>query len=347
VAVVDLDRLMRAHPRWPDVEQLNRRIADLQAKLSLPPQLAVQVAKIDLTSQMKAQLQQMVAQMRPEFQKQFRQEAEALQHQSEEELRAYQAKVAADKQAEFEAERARLEAEINKAVQDRQQATTREMEQFERQTLEQYRLPLLNLHLKLDAVQQTDKQEADRLNAELLAKTKERDDKIAAHDAESRKALAAFQQQQAEAYKTAVQDLDKKISGEGQALINQKAAELNARYQARLRALNEKLSADLSSQLKADLARRQQLLVAQARQQVGQAQQQAITAAQDQRRELQAQLGDAQAQRARLMDTILAEARVDAATLAQEKGWDLILTRTLGTADTVDATDDLIARMKR
>jgi Skp family chaperone for outer membrane proteins len=47
------------------------------------------------------------------------------------------------------------------------------------------------------------------------------------------------------------------------------------------------------------------------------------------------------------MAEILADLRVEAAALAQQKGYDIILTQTQAAVDVTDVTDDLIARIKR
>ncbi len=347
VAVVDLERVARAHPRWPELEALDRRIAELQAELTLPPGVQVQRPQIDLAPQMRAEVERELAQMRPEFRRQFEQEAASLQEAARRELAAYVEKVRADGHAEFEAKRKALEAQIMKAVQDTQQETTKEMEQFEQQTMQQYRIPLLNLRLKIETVQQTEKEEADRLNAQLQALTKERDDKIAEHDKVSQKALQEVQQQQTARYNAAAADLEKQFIAEGQRLVDQKAKELTARVHDQLAAKEKELNTELNARLKTDIHAREQALVAGAREQVLRAQEQATTAARERVQALRAQLQAVEAQRARLLGSLIAEARVDAAALAQEKGYDVILTKALGTFGAVDVTDDLIARIKR
>ncbi len=347
VAVVDFIRVAQAHPRWGELDALNHRIAELEAELALPPMVQVPLPQMDLGPQMRAEVERELEQLRPEFRQQFEQEAAALQDAAKRELDAYVAKVRADEEAEFETRRAALEAQTRKAVQDKQDEATKDMGQFEQQTLEQYRMRLVNLRLKTEAVQQTDRQEAERLSSQLQELTKERDGKIAAHDKEVQTALEEFQQQQTQQYTAAVADLQKQLSAEGQRLIDQKAAELNARLHDQLAARQAALNTEMNARLRAELQAREQALVASAREQVGRAQEQANAAARARVQALQAQLQAAQLERARFLETILAEARIEAAALAQEKGYDLILTQALGTVDAVDATDDLITRIKR
>ncbi len=347
VAVVDFVRVAQAHPRWGELDALNHRISELEAELALPATVQVPLPQIDLGPQMRAEVEREVEQLRPEFRQQFEREAAALQEEAKRELDAYAAKVRADTEAEFETRRAALEAETRKAVQDRQDEATKDMGQFEQQTLEQYRMRLVNLRLKTEAVQQTDRQEAERLSTQLQELTKERDGKIAAHDKEVQTALQEFQQQQTQQYEAAVVDLQKQLSADGQRLIDEKAGELNARLHDQLAARQAALNTEMNARLRVELQAREQTLVASAREQAGRAQEQANAAARARVQALQAQLQAAQLERARFLETILAEARIEAAALAQEKGYDLILTQALGVVDVVDATDDLITRIKR
>jgi sirohydrochlorin ferrochelatase len=64
-------------------------------------------------------------------------------------------------------------------------------------------------------------------------------------------------------------------------------------------------------------------------------------------RTLREELRGVQLERARILAVILADLRVEAAALAQEKGWDAVLTQAIVSPGTVDATDELIARIRR
>jgi hypothetical protein len=347
VAVVDIVRATRSHPRWPELQALDRRIADLQAQLAVPQVTQIQVPRIDLGPQMKVEVQRQVDQMRPEFRREYEQEATSLQGVAKRELDAYAAQVRADQQGRFDARRAELEAQARKAVADKQQEFAKDNDQFQRQTLEQYRLPLLNLRLKLENVQQTNKQEGDQLTAQVESLTKERDDKIAAHEKTNQQALDDFQKQQSQTYIAALKTLEQQLSKEGQALIDQKAAEINSRMHTQLQAREVQLNAQLNTRLQTQLHTRQQALVAGAREQVVRAQTQAQAGARTRQQALRAQLLAVQEQRARLLGSIFADLRIEAATLATQNGYDVILTQTVAAVDTVDVTDGLIARLKR
>jgi Skp family chaperone for outer membrane proteins len=53
------------------------------------------------------------------------------------------------------------------------------------------------------------------------------------------------------------------------------------------------------------------------------------------------------AQRLRLEDSVLAEIKIEVATVAQERRVDTVVTRTINARGAIDLTSDLIARMKR
>ena len=52
-------------------------------------------------------------------------------------------------------------------------------------------------------------------------------------------------------------------------------------------------------------------------------------------------------QRAQVFSLIVADVRIETAGLAQEKGWDVVLTQAVSAPGASDVTDQLIARLKR
>jgi len=346
VAVVDLQRAARAHPRWPEVQALDRRIGEIQAELAAqqPPQ--VPLPRIDLSQELRAEAAREAAQLQLEYRKQLDQEVAALQEAAKRELAAYVATLRADQESRLRAKRAELEAQLKQAVQAKQQEIARDNEQFQLQTLEQYRLPLLNLRLKLETGAQ-DKQQSDRLNAQLQSLVKERDGKIAAHEKANQKAFQDFQEQQVQASNQELAAYQQQLAEEGRTLVDQKAAEINARLRSQVASRQAELQAQLNARLQQDMKAREQVLVAGARAEVARAREQALGALRARDAALRAQLQAVQAQRARLLESIMADLRVEAAALAQQQGWDLILTQTIATVDATDVTDALIARVRR
>lgn len=343
IAVVDLARAVRVHPRWPELVALDRQISDIKARIALTAgsRLApgrIELPKVDLTPEMKAA----VSRMRPELQ----QEAEAVKAEARKELDAYVARLRAEQQKKMQARRAEVEADLTKAVQDKQQALNKDTEQFQQRTFAEYRLPLLNLKLKLEDVQQTAKGESERLNQQLQTLTKERDDKIASHEKANHQALQDFQKEQVQAGNARLQSYQEQLSKEGQQLVDERATKLTAEVRAKLDAKQAEFNQRLRQQEQAlvSAARHTQTLEAERIKSQMEKQVQAGTA---RVRTLQEELQAAQRGHARLFGVILADLRVEAAALAQEKGWDVVLVQAIAAPGTIDATDELIARIKR
>ncbi len=338
IAVVDLARAARVHPRWPEVTVLDRQISVLQAKLALETAGAagrIEPPKIDLTPEMQAAVER----MQPEFQR----EAEAVQAAARKDLDAYIAQLRVEDQKKAEAKRAELEAELTKAARDKQQALDADTQQFQQQTMGEYRLPLLNLKLKLETLQPVGKGESDRLTQQIQTLTNERDEKIAARERTNHQALEDFQKERAQAASAELQVYQAQLAKEGQQLVNERAARVTEQVRAQLVTKQAEFNQRLRGQEQAivSAARETQAREAEAR---FKAQVEAETA---RVRALQEELRGVQLGRARVFAVILADLRVEAAALAQEKGWDVVLTQAIAAPGTVDATDELIARIRR
>jgi hypothetical protein len=351
IVAVDLARVMRAHPRWHEVEVLDRQIGDLQGRMTISPDLRVtptriDVPKVDLTPEMKAAVER----MRPEFQH----EVEAAQKAARAELDAYAAQLRADDQRQIEAKRSELQASLVKAVQDKQQELTKDNQQFQQQTLEDYRLPLLNLRLKLDNLQESSKGQNDQLNAQIQALTKERDDKIAAHEKANQQALQDFQKEQIQKSNDELKALQDQLGQEGQKLLSDRAAELTSRMRTQLQGKQSEFNERLRTQEEALVASARETQARQVAQAKALAQRQIQAQIQSETErirtlqgQLRTQLQTAQRQRAAVFSVILADVRIESAGLAQERGWDVVLTEAISNPGVTDVTDQLIARIKR
>ena len=339
IAVVDLTRVARVHPRWPEVAALDRQISVLQAKLALAsdPRLSavrIEIPRVDLTPGMKAAVER----MRPEFQH----EVEVVRAAARAELDAYAAQVRADQQQQLAAKRAALEAQMTTAIQEKRDALDKDGQQYQQQLLAEYRLPILNLKLKMENVQPSARGDAEKLNEQLQALTKERDEKIAAREKANQEALQEFQKAQIQQSNGELAALSAQFNTDGQRLVDARAAEITARVRAQLEATQAEFNRRLRGQ--------QEAIVHSARE----AQSQAVAQAQAQARAeteriraLQDQLLTVERDRARLYALILAAARVEAAGLAQERKWDVVLTQAISAPGAFDATDELIARIRR
>ncbi len=310
IAVVDLTRAMRVHPRWSEVTALERQISSLQARIgasveSRPAAINLDVPRVDLTPEMRAAAER----MRPELQ----QEAEAVKAAARKDLDAFVAQLRAEQQKKMEAKRAELEAELVKLTQEKQQALNKDNQQFQQQTMAEYRLPLLNLKLKIEDVQQSGKGEADMLSAQQQALTKERDDKIAAHEKANQQSLQDFQKEQIQAGNARLQAYQEQLAKEGQHRVDERAAELTAGVHAKLEAMQAEFNRRLRQQQTTIVSvareaqtREAERIKARAQQQVQQQAQAEIAKVKALQEELQA----TQRGRARLYRAILAELRL-------------------------------------
>jgi hypothetical protein len=343
IAVVDLTRVTRAHPRWPEVMALDRQISDLQVRVAAavanaPTMVRVDLPKVDLTPEMKAAIER----MRPEVQ----QEAEAAKAAARKDLNAYVAQLRLEQQKKIEAKQAEAQAELTKVVDEKAQVLSKDNQQFQQQTMAEYRLQLLNLKLKLEDVQQTGKGEADRLNAQIQAVTKERDDKIAAHEKANQQVLQQFQTEQVQAATAQIKAYQDQLTKEGQRLVDERSTKATQEVRIKLEAMQQEFNQRLQ--------RQQQTIVSAARdaqtREVDKIKAQAQKQAQaefTQVRALEGELQTVARARARLYAVILADLRVEAVGLAQEQHWDVVLTQAIAAPGTIDGTDELIARIKR
>jgi Skp family chaperone for outer membrane proteins len=343
IAVVDLIRATRAHPRWPEVTALDHQISEIQARIALAVDtrsgpVRIELPKVDLTPEMKAA----VSRMRPELQ----QQADAVKAAARQELDAYVAQLRAEQQKQMQAKRTEVETDLAKAVQDKQQVLNKDTEQFQQRTLAEYRLPLLNLKLKLENVQQTGKGESEKLSQQLQALTKERDDKIAAHEKANQQALQEFQKEQVQAGNARLQSYQEQLSKEGQRLVEERATKLTADVRAKLEAMQAAFNQRLRQQEQSLVSAARQTQTREAERIKSQLEQQ-VQAGTTRVRTLQEELVAAQRSRARLLGVILADLRIEVAALAQEKRWDVVLAQAIAAPGTIDATDELIARIKR
>jgi len=343
IAVVDLARVTRAHPRWPEVMALDRQIGELQSRIAAalangPAMVRVDLPKVDLTPEMKAAIER----MRPEVQ----QEADAAKASARQDLNTYVAQLRVEQQKQVEAKQAQAQADLTKVVDEKAQALSKDNQQFQQQTMAEYRLQLLNLKLKLEDVQQTSKGEADRLNAQMQAVAKERDEKIAAHEKANQQVLQQFQTEQVQAAQAQVKAYQDQLIKEGQRLVDERSAKVTQEVRAKLEAMQ--------TEFNQRLRRQQQTIVSAARNAQTKEVEKVKTQAQKQAqaeftqvRVLQEELQTMVRARARLYAVILADLRVEMVGLAQEQHWDVVLAQTIAARGTIDGTDELIARIKR
>ena len=110
IGVVDLDRVARTHPRWPELEALNKKLAEVEGQRAAPPQIPPDV-QARLEAQLRAQGKKLEAQ--------FRQEMQALQERQGARLARYVAELRAEQSGKLKRLRAQQDAELRAALETR------------------------------------------------------------------------------------------------------------------------------------------------------------------------------------------------------------------------------------
>ncbi len=330
VATVDLGALIRAHRRWPEFEALTKRISTLEIQLMsppAPPESPRQAASPDLQAEadrLSAALHAEIGELREQLQRRI--DAYGRDLQAEHEAKA------ADRQRE-------LNAGLSKALEARRDELQRDLERFELATMAEYRVPLANLRVKADVVGITSEEEAAKIQAEGERIAKERDEKVRAH---------------AQGLEKQMQEFTQAKTAEAEATFNAYIAALEAEAREMLAAKNQEAEAELKAAIRVreqtfqqSMEERRKLAVEGVETQLRAAQERYIRQWEAERVRMRAELQDVTAQRIRLEDSMLAEIKIEVATVAQERRVDAVLTQTLVHPGAVDLTPEVIERLRR
>ncbi|MBI4277746.1 MAG: hypothetical protein HY660_04765, partial [Armatimonadetes bacterium] len=180
VGIVDLTAVARVHPRWPALETLSRDMEALQIQIAAPPP-PPPLPRFDFEAILREEAERLRVLLQGEV--------AALRAQAQRELDEYLAEQSKAQEARLQELRKALEEELKRDVEARQRAAQAEVNAFEGRVLEEYRLPLLNLRLKLQTVQFTSREESERLVKEFERLQAERSAKIKTHEQEVEAAL--------------------------------------------------------------------------------------------------------------------------------------------------------------
>lgn len=205
IAYVDVDRAMRAMPQWTQIEDLERRINQLQAQAQQGTGSTAADSKAAIPAPPDAAGADAAASQ------------SGLSAATQQE---YDAKMA-DKQAQLQA---RLAAQADNLHQQQKTALDAYVAELDKQ----YQPQIFNLRLKLQTIQLT-KEEQAAVQAQLQQLQQERNDKIAAKEQEL---AAQFDQAMASAQAAARQELaaySEKLQQDQQAALAQQQAALAAR----------------------------------------------------------------------------------------------------------------------
>ncbi len=330
IGVVDVDAVARVHFRWPELDALNKRLAEVEAELAAPPQVPP-VVQARLDAQLRAQARRL--------QTEFRAEVAALRARQEATLARYAERMKAEQGAKLGRLQAQIDADLTQAMEARTRALRTELHQYEVAVMDEYRFPIANLRLKADVVGVATEEELRRITGELDRLQNERDEKVRARAEVMGVTLDDFRKARVAEATARLGRTRREAEAELGRLVAERKKELETQtarvgrtkqraFEARLRTFRQRLLGIGQGQLASAQGRYLEGL--RAREQQLLAEQQAL-----------------QEQRARLQDSILADVKIEVAAIAAARGFDVVLTRYLSNVTGEDFTADVLARMKR
>ena len=330
IAVVDLEQAARAHPRWRElnaiIERIRRTEVDLMAASPPPP-----LPETDL----RKALDEEALRLRNTFTK----ELDALRDESRRQLDAYAADVRKDLEAKIEASRMELVEETTKTIAAKREELRRQLRAVESEIMEEYRYPMLNLRLRGEVAALSSEAEARAIARQISALQTERDDRIREQQEEAQKAFVEFQKTTEADVNARLKTVQTDLSAQAQEQVQAKERELRASLAT--------LAAQREQEFNTRMEARRKALISGAEAQMRGQQQQLVRDVQARAQRLQAEIRTLQEQRIRLEDSILAEVKIEVATIAQEQQLDVVLTRHIANVTAVDLTDTVVRKLKR
>lgn len=330
VAIVDLPALLRAHRRWPELSALHQKIETLQYRLANPP-APPPLPQPDMSGELQAEADRLMAGVREEM--------KALEQQARARLEDYANELKAEQEGKLAEKQRQLNTELQRVVEAKRDELQVELEKFELTTMAEYRIPLLNLRLKADVVGVTNEEEGKKLNAEAERLATERDGKIRTKAQTLGKTLEEFQKAKTADAEAQFKTLIAAAEEEGNTKIRAKEAEE--------RAALEVAAKEREASVRNAMEERRRLLVGGTEQQSREAQERYRKQLQAEGTRLQAELQELTGQRLRLEDSVLAEIKIEIATLAQQRKVDAVLIHSVASVNAIDLTPDVITRLKR
>ncbi len=330
VAVVDLDAVLRAHPRWGELDTLNRRLAKLQgqfARLPVPPP----PPRADLQRAMKVE----AARLRVAFEKEigfFREEGRRR-------LAAFSATVREEHQTKFEATRKQLEVDGRAAIEAKRKELEGQLRTVEHEIMNEYTYPLLNLRLRAEVAGLSSDQEGRAVLREIQTLQEEREQRIRAKGEELNKVLLEFQKSREVEGNAQLDTLKASLDRDGQDRVLAKQQELEAEF--------KRVAVEKDTQFRQRLERRQKELLAAAEAQVRVQQRAYLSGVDDRTRRLRSELNAVQEERARLEASMVAEVKVTIAAIAQVQKLDVVLTRYITNLRGENITTAVVQRLKK
>jgi uncharacterized protein YoxC len=324
-----LQVVTRAHPRWQDLDVLLQQEKSVQAQLGIVPQLpslpAPDVKRVldEEAKRLRVELGKEVEFLRVEGQRQIEAFANELRHDAEARLAQLQHDLRTQGEEELMAKRDALRAQLHDAEQN---------------IRDEYRYPLLNLRLRAEVAGLSSEAEGKQLLQEMQALQEERDARI---------------QEKMNELQTVFSELQKAKESEINAKLKAEQDTLEADGRQRLAARQEAAQADfahaavdLEKTFQARLERRREEMISGGQAPLPGRQGTYTRSLIDRSRQLQSELVALREKRQRLEDSILAEVKIEVATIAQIRRLDVVLTRYVSNVTGVDITPDVVAKLK-
>lgn len=330
VGVVDLQVVTHAHPRWQDLDVLVQEEKNVQAELAMipqPPTLpAAEVQRVldEEAKHLRVELDKEVEFLRVEGRRQIEAFANELRTEAEARLAQLQHDLRAQGEEELVAKRDAMRTQLRAAEQ-----TIRD----------EYRYPLLNLRLRAEVAGLSSEAEGKQLLQEMQALQDERDTRIQEKLDELQSAFSEFQ-------KAKESDINATLKAEQDALEAEDRQRLAARQQA-AQADFAHAATDLEKTYQARLERRRQEIISGGQGPLPGRQGAYTQSLIERGRQLQSELEALREKRQRLEDSILAEVKIDVATIAQTHKLDVVLTRYVSNVAGIDITADVVAKLKQ
>ncbi len=330
IGVVDLEVVTHAHPRWQDLEVLLQQEKDVQAELGIVPQSPslpvpeVQRVLDEEAKRLRVELGKEVEFLRVEGQRQIEAFANELRHDAEARLAQLQHDLRAQGEEELIAKRDAMRVQLREA---------------EQKIRDEYRYPLLNLRLRAEVTGLSSEAEGKQLLQEMQALQEERDARIQEKMDELQSAFSELQ-------KVKESEINAKLKAEQDALEAEGRQRLAARQQA-AQADFAHAAVDLEKTFQARLEHRRQEMILGGRAPLPGRQGTYTQSLIDRSRQLQSELVALREKRQRLEDSILAEVKIEVATIAQTRRLDVVLTRYVSNVAGIDITADVVAKLKQ
>lgn len=330
IGVVDLQAVAKAHPRWQELNGLNTRVAQAEAALAVvppppaPPQTDVSRALEEEARRLQAS---------------FQEEVNALREDRRAALETYAADVKKTQEAKFAVVRAQAEQEARNAIAAYQEELRAQLRGKEAEIMAEYRYPLLNLRLRAEVAGLRSEEEGRQVLRQLQALQQEREERIRTEGEEIERKFLEFQKAKEAEVNAALKAQQDALTAEGQRMVESRKQQLESEM-AREASSKQRQFTEL-------IDRRRKELIAAAEAQLRGRQTSYLREVDQRTAQLRAQLQSLQEQRARLEEAILAEVKIEVATIAQAQQVDVVLTRHVSSRGLTDLTADVIRKIRR